>query len=143
NQRSKIPLVPLLPPFLVLKVFSRSAKLMFYNHLSHPKKVFHVPAYTCRQLKEDKFAKGTQEAVHWATEHRQLLIMAIGTILVVGIAVTVFLAWTSHQSERANLGYGKALRTSVAPIRPPNTPADPAMKSFTSMAERAREAEKE
>ena len=102
-----------------------------------------MPAYTRRQLKEDKFAKGTQEAVHWATEHRQLLIMAIGTILVVGIAVTVFLAWTSHQSEKANLGLGKALQTSVAPVRPPNTPADPTMKSFASMAERAREAEKQ
>ena len=102
-----------------------------------------MPAYTRRQLKEDKFAKGTQEAVHWATEHRQLLIMAIGTILVVGIAVTIFLAWTSHQSEKANLGFGKALQTSVAPIRPPNTPADPNMKSFASMSERAKEAEKE
>ena len=102
-----------------------------------------MPAYTRRQLKEDKFAKGTQEAVHWATEHRQLLIMAIAVVLVVGIGVTVFLAWSSRQSEKANLGLGKALQTYVTPIRAANTPADPTIKTFASIAERAKEAEKQ
>lgn len=102
-----------------------------------------MPAYTRRQLKEDKFAKGTQEAVHWATEHRQLLIMTIGVVVVVGIAVTVFLTWNSRQSEKANLALSKALQTYNAPIRPANTPADPKFKSFASIAERGKEAEKE
>ena len=102
-----------------------------------------MPAYTRRQLKEDKFAKGTQEAVHWASEHQQWLLFAILAVAVVGIAVTVYLIWQSRQSEKANAALGKALQTYVAPVRPPNTPADPTMKSFGSMAERGKEAAKQ
>jgi predicted negative regulator of RcsB-dependent stress response len=102
-----------------------------------------VPTYTRRQLKEDKFAKGTQEAVHWATEHRQALIWATGVVVVIVIAVVVFLTWNSRQSVKANLALAKALLTYEAPIRPANTPADPQTKSFASMSERDKEAEKQ
>jgi len=102
-----------------------------------------VPAYTRRQLKEDKFAKGTQEAVHWATEHRQKVIWGIGLVVVAALGIFGYLTWNSRQTEQANVALSKALQTLSAPLRPAGSPADPTSKSFTSIAERGKEAEKE
>jgi predicted negative regulator of RcsB-dependent stress response len=102
-----------------------------------------VQSYTRRQLKEDKFAKGAQGAVHWATENRPALIWTVGALLVAAIVVTGVLTWNSRQTERANIDLAKALHTLNAPLRPAGSPADPTTKSFTTNVERAKEAEKE
>lgn len=102
-----------------------------------------MQSYTRRQLKEDKFAKGTQEAVHWATEHRQLLIWSIGIVVVAAILIVGLLAWNSRKTEQANLALSKALQTLSAPLRPAGSPEEPGIKTFTSIAERGKEAQKE
>ncbi|HEY6349771.1 MAG TPA: tetratricopeptide repeat protein [Candidatus Angelobacter sp.] len=102
-----------------------------------------MQSYTRHQLKEDKFAKGTQEAVHWATEHRRLLIGSISVLVVAAILITGFLAWNSHKTEQANIALSKALQTFSTPLRPPGTPPDPSIKTFSSIAERGKQAETE
>lgn len=102
-----------------------------------------MQSYTRRQLKEDKFAKGTQEAVHWATEHRPMLVWSIATLVVAAILVFGFLAWNSYKTEQANIALSKALQTFSTPLRPPGTPPDPTTKTFVSIAERGQQAEKE
>lgn len=105
-----------------------------------------MQSYTRRQLKEDKFAKGAQEAAHWAVAHRPLLIWGIASLAVVAIAVFGFITWNSRQSQRANVDLSKAIETLSAPLRPAGSPADPTdptAKSFTSSVERGKEAEKE
>lgn len=102
-----------------------------------------MQSYTRRQLKEDKFAKGTQEAVHWAVEHRPTLIWTIGVIVIAAVVVISLLAWNSRQTEQANIELSKALLTLNAPLRPAGSPPDPTSKSFTSSVERAKQAEKE
>jgi len=102
-----------------------------------------VQSYTRRQLKEDKFAKGTQEAVHWATEHRQKVIWGAGLAVVAALAIFGYLTWNSRQTEQANIALSKALQTLSAPLRPAGSPADPTTKSFTSITERGKQAEKE
>jgi predicted negative regulator of RcsB-dependent stress response len=102
-----------------------------------------VQSYTRRQLKEDKFAKGALETVHWATEHRPMLIWTVAIVVVAALAVTGIWLWTSHQNERANIALGQALQSLNAPVRPPGTPPDPANKSFASSVERGKESEKE
>lgn len=102
-----------------------------------------MQSYTRRQLKEDKFAKGTQEAVHWATEHRQLLIWSVGIVVVAAILIIGLLAWNSRKTEQANIALSKALQTLSAPLRPPGSPEEPGIKTFTSITERGKEAQKE
>ncbi len=102
-----------------------------------------MQSYTRHQLKEDKFAKGAQGAVHWATKHRPTMIWTAGGILAAAAIVIGLLAWNSRQNERANMDLSKALHTLNAPLRPAGSPADPNSKSFTSSAERGKEAEKE
>jgi predicted negative regulator of RcsB-dependent stress response len=107
---------------------------MFYNHLPHLKG-FTVQNYTRRQLKEDKFAATAQGAVHWASDHRKNVILAITAVLVIALAVIGFLVWNNRQTERANIALGKAERTFIGPLRTP--------QSFSSIAERGKQAEKE
>jgi predicted negative regulator of RcsB-dependent stress response len=102
-----------------------------------------VQSYTRHQLKEDKFAKGAQEAVHWAGEHGPLLVWTISAVVIAALAVTGILLWTNRQTERANIALSQALQTLETPVRPAGLPADPASKSFASSVERGKEAEKE
>jgi tetratricopeptide (TPR) repeat protein len=102
-----------------------------------------VQGYTRRQLKEDKIADSARGAMSWATDHgRGVLFTLIGLLLVVAI-VSGFLAWNSRQTDQANIALSKAMRTFTAQLRPPGTPANETMQSFTSIAERGREAEKQ
>ena len=102
-----------------------------------------MQSYTRRQLKEDKFARGAQDAVHWATAHRQKLVWTIGFLLVAAITATGIVLWMRHQTDRANLALGEALQTLNAPLRAAGVPPDPTAKSFANVVERGKEAEKE
>lgn len=101
-----------------------------------------MPGYTRRQLKEDKFAETAQGAAQWATGHRQIVIWALGLIVVGVLAIVGIFAWRNHQIEQANLALNAALRTMSEPLRPAGTPAGDT-PSFTSVAERGQTAAKE
>jgi len=99
-----------------------------------------VQGYTRRQLKQDKFAEGTMS---WASEHQQTLIWSIGVLLIVAIAAISLFTWNSRRTDQANLVLSKAMRTFNAPLRQAGTPANDAVQTFTSIAERSKAAEKE
>ncbi len=101
--------------------------------------------YTRRQLKEDKFAETAQGAVHWASDHRQKIVLGVAAVLVIAAAVIGYLLWNSRQTDRANIALGKAEATFAAPLRPPGVPPTPNETglSFSSFAERSKQAEKE
>lgn len=104
-----------------------------------------MQGYTRRQLKEDKFAETTKEAVQWTAGHRRALIWGIGLVVLAAAGVTGFLAWQTRQSEQANIELSAAMRTFSEPLRPAGAPAplldEPA--GFTTFAARAKEAEKQ
>jgi len=104
-----------------------------------------VQNYTRRRLKEDKFAETAQGAVHWASDHRQRVVMAVGAILVIALAVTGYWLWNNRQTDKANVALGKADRTFIAPLRPAGVAPAPneTMQSFSSITERGKQAEKE
>lgn len=102
--------------------------------------------YTRRQLKKgDKFSETAQGAVHWASEHRQKIIWGVALLVIAGIAIIGYLAWNSRQTEKANIALGAAMQTFAAPLRPAGIQATPndTTKSFSSIAERGKQAEKE
>jgi type II secretory pathway component PulJ len=101
-----------------------------------------VPGYTRRQLKEDKFAETAQGAAEWASGHTRLVIWAVALIVIAVLATTGILTWRSRQIDQANEELETAMRTLTAPLRPAGTPAGDS-PSFTSAAERGREAAKE
>ncbi|HEV2990523.1 MAG TPA: tetratricopeptide repeat protein [Candidatus Angelobacter sp.] len=102
-----------------------------------------MQSYTRRQLKEDKFASTAKEAVHWASDHRRNVIYAVSAVLVIALAVVGYIFWNSRQTEQASILLGKAAKTFSAQIRPAGNPAIPNEQSFSTIAERAKQAEKE
>ncbi|HEV3036797.1 MAG TPA: tetratricopeptide repeat protein [Candidatus Angelobacter sp.] len=102
-----------------------------------------MQSYTRRQLKEDKFASTAKEAVHWASDHRRNVIFAVSAVVVIALVVAGYLFWNSRQTEQASILLGKAEKTFNSQIRPAGTPAIPNEPSFSTIAERAKQAEKE
>lgn len=102
-----------------------------------------MQSYTRHQLKEDKFAKGAQEAVHWATEHRSKVIWSIAIVVVAAVAITGLVLWNNNQSVRANEALASAIQTLNAPIRPAGAPADPNTRTFANSVDRAKKAAKQ
>ena len=99
--------------------------------------------YTRRQLKEDKFASTAQGAVHWASDHRRNVIYAVSAVLVIALAVLGYYFWNNRQTDQANVLLGKAEKTFTAQIRATGIAPTPNETSFSSLAERGQQAEKE
>jgi len=102
-----------------------------------------VQSYTRHQLKEDKFQEVTRGAIQQAQAHRQQLTLAAIVVLVVVVAAGTYMYWRSQQDEQASAALGLAMSTYAASIRAPGALPDPTLPSFTSAAERDREAEKQ
>lgn len=104
-----------------------------------------MPGYTRRQLKEDKFAETAQGAARWATGHRQTVAWTVGLVLVAIVATAGVIAWRSRQSEKGNTELAAALRTFNAQLVPPGAPApaEDGGQSFSSIADRAKAADKQ
>jgi hypothetical protein len=103
-----------------------------------------VPGYTRRQLKEDKFAETAQGAAQWASGHRQTVVWTVGLILAAIILAVGVITWRSRESEQANIELSAAMRTMDAQIVPAGTPPTPdAGPTFTSIADRAKAAQKQ
>jgi predicted negative regulator of RcsB-dependent stress response len=100
-------------------------------------------SYTRHQLKEDKFVTATNEAVHWTSEHRNLIVVALVALIVVLAGVIGGTLYRANQDEKASVAFGGAMRTYNAPLRPADAPVQPDVKTFTSAAERAKAANKE
>lgn len=104
-------------------------------------------AETRHSLKQDRFSKVTLETaertVHWTVEHQKTLI--IGGIVVLLVILAGLGGWyyLNQQDQKASVEFGQAVRTLDAQLRPPNTPAQPGVQSFTSNQERATEAHKQ
>jgi predicted negative regulator of RcsB-dependent stress response len=103
-----------------------------------------VQGYTRHQLKQDRFAEKTKEAVEWTAGHQRPVVWAIGLVVIAGLATWGFLWWQSSQNEAANAALGSAMRTLTAQVLPPGSPAPPDNKdTFASAADRAKAAQKQ
>jgi TolA-binding protein len=102
-----------------------------------------VQSYTRHQLKEDKFQEVTRGAIQQAQAHRQALTLAVIVVLVIVIGAGAYGYWRNQQDAQASAAVGQAMNTYAAPIRPQGAPADPTQLSYTSAAERDKEAEKQ
>ena len=99
--------------------------------------------YTRRQLKEDKFASSAQGAVHWAAEHRKNVTLAVSAVVIIALVVLGYFFWNNRQTDQASVLLGKAEKTFSAQLRTPGIPSTPNESSFSSFAERGKQAEKE
>jgi predicted negative regulator of RcsB-dependent stress response len=98
-----------------------------------------VQGYTRHQLKQDKFAEKTKEAVQWTAGHQRPLVWGIGVVMVAALAAYGYLLWQNHRNEAANVALGAGIRTLSAQVLPPGSPTKPDNKdTFASTTDRAK-----
>ncbi|HWC18385.1 MAG TPA: tetratricopeptide repeat protein [Terriglobales bacterium] len=102
-----------------------------------------MQSYTRHQLKEDKFQEVTRGAIAQAQAHRHGLTVAGIAVLVGVIVLGGFGYWRNLQDEEASVGVGQAMNTFSAPIRSQDSVPDPSIVSFSTTAERDKQAEKQ
>ena len=103
-----------------------------------------MQGYTRHQLKQDKFAEKTKEAVQWTAGHQAPLIWGIALVILVALAAYGYLWWQNHRNEAANAALGAGMRTLGAQVLPPGSPTKPDNKdTFASVADRAKAAQQQ
>ena len=102
-----------------------------------------MQSYTRHQLKEDKFQEVTRGAIAQAQAHRQQLTLVGIVVLILVLAGGAYGYWRSQQDEQASEAMGQAMTTYAAPIRAPGALPEPGITSYTSAAERDKDAEKQ
>lgn len=102
-----------------------------------------MQSYTRHQLKQDKFANFVGKEVQLASQNRKAIMMALIALVVVVAAIAGALAYINSRDDKASAALGEAMRTYTAPLRAPEAPVNPDVKTFTSSKERAQAAVKE
>ena len=102
-----------------------------------------MQGYTRRQLKQDRFAETTKDAVQWTAGHQRPLVWGIGLVLVALGGYFAYTTWESRQSDLANAALGGGMHTFTDQLRPAGLPPVEGAQSFTSIADRAKAAGKE
>lgn len=98
---------------------------------------YSVQSYTRHQLKQDKFAVATKEAVHWSVEHRNTLVLVAVVLAVLILGGAVAYQVIDAKDDKASLALNDAIQTFRAPLRTPDQPVNPNLRTFTSPQERA------
>lgn len=102
-----------------------------------------MPGYTRHQLKHDRLTDATQGTVSWAVDHQNKLIVVGLIILLAAAIVSGGWYYLDHRNEQASVALGQAVRTFETPIRPAGIPPSPEQKSYASVTERGKDAEKQ
>lgn len=103
-----------------------------------------MQGYTRRQLKQDRFAEKTKEAVEWTAGHQRSLVWGVGLVVFLALATYGYLMWQNRQNEGANAALGAAMRTLSAQVLPPGSPTRPDNKeTFASTVDRAKAAQQQ
>ena len=104
-------------------------------------------AETRHQIKQDAFSRVTlgaaEKTAHWSVEHRNTLAIVTAVLIVTAAAVAGGWYYLSAQDEKGRFDMSQAVRTLEAQLRPPGTPAQPDVPSFTSAKERSDAAKKQ
>ena len=95
---------------------------------------------TKKALKHDKFIDTTNQSIEWAGENRQSLIVSGSiTLAVILVIVVGFLIYNSRSSQ-ASVAFGDAMQAYQTPLATPGQPVPPGVKTYPSVAERAKAA---
>ena len=91
-------------------------------------------------LKHDQFVDTTQQGLEWAKENRRSVIVTSAILLaVIVIAVAGALVYNSRAND-ASVAFGSAMQEYQTPLAAPGQVVPPGVKTYASVAERAKAA---
>ena len=95
---------------------------------------------TKKALKHDQFVDTTTHGLEWASENRQSLIVT-GSIALAAILIVVgSVLFYNSRSAQASVAFGAAMQAYQTPLAAPDQPVPPGVKTYASVADRAKAA---
>jgi tetratricopeptide (TPR) repeat protein len=96
-----------------------------------------VDQQTKEKLKHDQFVDTTAHGLEWASEHRSSVLRTAGIALAAIVVVIAIAIFANARANAAAVAFGAALETFQAPLLTPGQPADPGVKTYNDVKERA------
>jgi tetratricopeptide (TPR) repeat protein len=99
-----------------------------------------VDQQTRQALKHDKFVDTTTHGLEWAEENRRSLIIT-GSITLAAILIVVgSVLFYNSRANQASVAFGAAMQAYQTPLAEPGQQVPPGIKTYPSVAERAKAA---
>jgi tetratricopeptide (TPR) repeat protein len=99
-----------------------------------------VDQQTRQALKHDQFVDTTTHGLEWVKENRSS-VMATGIAILVAVVIVIAGAVIYHsRSEQASVAFGVAMQAYQTPLASPGQAIPPGVKTYPSVAERAKAA---
>jgi tetratricopeptide (TPR) repeat protein len=99
-----------------------------------------VDQQTKQALKHDQFVDTTKHGLEWATDNRRSVILTGGIVLAAIIVIVVGLVIYNSRANQASIAFGAAMQAYQTPIAAPGQQVPPGIKTYASVAERAKAA---
>ncbi len=95
---------------------------------------------TKQALKHDQFIDTTQHGLEWASENRHTVIVAGSILIALLIIVIGGFVFYNNRSQAASVAFGAAMQEYQTPLAEPGQPVPPGVKTYPTVAERAKAA---
>jgi hypothetical protein len=99
-----------------------------------------VDQQTKQALKHDQFIDTTNQGLEWASENRRSVIVTSVVLLAVILVAVGGLLLYNNRANAASVAFGAAMQAYQTPLAQPGQPVPPGVKTFASVAERAKAA---
>jgi len=99
-----------------------------------------VDQQTKAALKHDNFVDTTNHGLEWASENRRSVIVTSVILLAVILVIVVSAVFYNSRSSEASVAFGAAMQAYQTPIAAPGQQVPPGVKTYASVADRAKAA---
>jgi tetratricopeptide (TPR) repeat protein len=99
-----------------------------------------VDQQTKKALKHDQFVDTTNQSLEWAKDNRQSVILTGGIVLAAVIVIVVGMVIYNSRANQASVAFGAAMQAYQTPTAAPGETVPPGIKTYASVAERAKAA---
>src|SRR5205807_299651 len=99
-----------------------------------------VDQQTRKALKHDQFVDTTTHGLEWASENRRSVIVTSSIVLAAILFVVCAVLIYNSRASQASVAFGAAMQAYQTPLAAPGQPVPPGVKTYPSVAERAKAA---
>jgi hypothetical protein len=99
-----------------------------------------VDQQTKQALKHDQFVDSTNHGLEWASENRRSVIVTSAILLAVILVGVCGAVLYNSRANQASVAFGAAMQAYQTPLAQPGQQVPPGVKTFGSVAERAKAA---
>jgi tetratricopeptide (TPR) repeat protein len=99
-----------------------------------------VDQQTKAALKHDQFIDTTNQGIEWASENRRSVIVSSAVLLAVILVGVCGAVFYKSRANQASVAFGAAMQAYQTPLAAPGQPVPPGVKTYASIADRAKAA---